>query len=81
VNRDTLLQIKLSYHDWLRSIGVTPVDYETDVRESLTRMAPEGAQAVDRGPGLRLRSVDAALREKAIEMIAPHRRNRRKPKT
>jgi transposase len=25
--------------------------------------------------------LDAALREKGIEMIAPHRRNRRKPKT
>lgn len=35
-----------SHHDWLRSIGVTPVDYENDLRESLSRMAPGGFDAV-----------------------------------
>lgn len=34
------------HHDWLRSIGVTPVDYENDLRESLSRVAPNGFDAV-----------------------------------
>ncbi len=34
------------HHDWLRSIGVTPVDYENDLRESLGRLAPGGFDAV-----------------------------------
>ena len=35
-----------SHHDWLRSIGVTPVDYETDLREDLRRAAPDGIDAM-----------------------------------
>ena len=35
-----------SHHDWLRSIGVTPIDYETDLRESLHQAAPDGIDAV-----------------------------------
>jgi hypothetical protein len=31
--------------DWLRSIGVTPLDYETNLRESLDRLAPDGFDA------------------------------------
>ncbi|MGI9050178.1 MAG: NADP-dependent oxidoreductase, partial [Rubrobacteraceae bacterium] len=30
-----------SHHDWLRSMGVTPVDYETDLRENLRQVAPD----------------------------------------
>lgn len=35
-----------SHHDWLRSMGVTPVDYETDLRENLRQVAPDGIDAV-----------------------------------
>ncbi|MBO3458372.1 NADP-dependent oxidoreductase [Aetokthonos hydrillicola Thurmond2011] len=35
-----------SHHDWLRSIGVTPVDYKNDLRENLIRVAPSGFDAV-----------------------------------
>ena len=45
----------------------------TFVRERPKRLV--GDRAYDSDP------LDAALREKGIEMIAPHRRNRRKPKT
>jgi NADPH:quinone reductase-like Zn-dependent oxidoreductase len=31
-----------SHHDWLQSIGVTPVDYETDLKQSPDRVAPGG---------------------------------------
>jgi NADPH:quinone reductase len=34
-----------SHHDWLRSLGVTPIDYETDLRENLNRVAPDGFDA------------------------------------
>jgi NADPH:quinone reductase-like Zn-dependent oxidoreductase len=34
-----------SHHDWLRSLGAIPVDYETDLRESLNRVAPDGFDA------------------------------------
>jgi NADPH:quinone reductase-like Zn-dependent oxidoreductase len=34
-----------SHHDWLRSLGVTPVDYETDLKENLNRLAPGGFDA------------------------------------
>jgi NADPH:quinone reductase-like Zn-dependent oxidoreductase len=34
-----------SHHDWLKSIGVTPVDYEADLKQSLNRVAPDGFDA------------------------------------
>jgi NADPH:quinone reductase len=35
-----------SHHDWLRSLGVTPIDYKNDLRESLNHVAPDGFDAV-----------------------------------
>jgi NADPH:quinone reductase len=34
------------HHDWLRSLGVIPIDYDTDLQESLGRAAPGGFDAV-----------------------------------
>jgi NADPH:quinone reductase-like Zn-dependent oxidoreductase len=36
----------LSHHDWLRSLGVIPIDYDTDLQASLDRVAPGGFDAV-----------------------------------
>jgi NADPH:quinone reductase len=35
-----------SHHDWLRSLGITPIDYGNDLQESLGRIAPGGLSAV-----------------------------------
>jgi NADPH:quinone reductase len=35
-----------SHHDWLRSLGITPIDYGNDLQESLGRIAPGGLDAV-----------------------------------
>jgi NADPH:quinone reductase-like Zn-dependent oxidoreductase len=34
-----------SHHDWLRSLGVIPIGYDTDLQESLGRVAPGGFNA------------------------------------
>jgi NADPH:quinone reductase len=44
-----------SHHDWLQSIGVTPVDYETDLKQSLDRVAPDGFDAAITSGRLRQR--------------------------
>jgi NADPH:quinone reductase len=56
-----------SHHDWLRSLGVIPVDYETDLKESLNRVAPDGFDgAID--------TVDHGYVDLAIDLgIAPDR--------
>lgn len=35
-----------SHHDWLRSLGITPIEYGNDLQESLGHMAPGGFDAV-----------------------------------
>ncbi len=35
-----------SHHDWLRSLGITPIGYENDLAESLGHVAPDGFDAV-----------------------------------
>jgi len=35
-----------SHHDWLRSLGVIPLNYENDLQQSLGRVAPGGFDAV-----------------------------------
>lgn len=35
-----------SRHDWLRSLGVIPISYDTDLPANLSRVAPEGFDAV-----------------------------------
>ena len=35
-----------SRHDWLRSLGAIPVGYDTDLQASLSRVAPDGFDAV-----------------------------------
>jgi len=36
----------VSHHDWLRSLGVIPIDYENDLQQRLGRVAPGGFDAV-----------------------------------
>lgn len=36
----------VSRHDWLRSLGAIPVSYDTDLQASLSRVAPNGFDAV-----------------------------------
>jgi NADPH:quinone reductase-like Zn-dependent oxidoreductase len=49
-----------SRHDWLRSLGAVPVGYETDLQESLSRVAPSGFDAVIDTVGHRY--VDLAIK-------------------
>ncbi len=60
-----------SHHDWLRSIGVTPVDYETDLRESLDRVAPDGFDAaIDTvGHGYVDLAIDLGVKPDRIDTI------------
>jgi NADPH:quinone reductase len=60
-----------SHHDWLRAIGVTPVDYETDMRENLDRLAPDGFDAaIDTvGHGYVDLAIDLGIKPDRIDTI------------
>lgn len=58
-----------SRHDWLRSLGVIPVGYDSDLQASLSRVAPNGFDAV-------IDTVGHGYVDLAIEMgVAPNRIN------
>jgi NADPH:quinone reductase-like Zn-dependent oxidoreductase len=61
-----------SHHDWLKSIGVTPVDYETDLRSNLNRVAPDGFDAaIDTvGHGYVDLAIDLGIAPDRIDTIA-----------
>ncbi len=58
-----------SRHDWLRSLGVIPVGYDTDLQERLSRVTPDGFDAV-------IDTVGHGYVDLAIKLgVAPNRIN------
>ncbi|XGV97612.1 MAG: NADP-dependent oxidoreductase [Leptolyngbya sp. BL-A-14] len=58
-----------SRHDWLRSLGAIPVSYDNDLQVSLSRVAPEGFDAV-------IDTVGHGYVDLAIKLgVAPNRIN------
>ena len=58
-----------SHHDWLRSLGAIPIGYGTDLQAKLSRVAPDGFDAV-------IDTVGHGYVDLAIELgVAPNRIN------